>query len=87
MRLFVSFLILLSFVNISQTSEFVDLDTPVDFSLDGYILVFSDEFNSHSIDQNKWNLGINPQNIQNTTVVCLYDWKNIRCKNGELLFT
>ena len=87
MRLLVLFFILLSFANISQTSEFVDLDTPMDFSLDGYTLVFSDEFNSHSIDQNKWNLGINPQNIQNTTVVCLYDWKNIRCKNGELIFT
>ena len=87
MRLLVLFFILLSFVNISQTSEFVDLDTPMDFSLDGYTLVFSDEFNSNSIDQNKWNLGINPQNIQNTRVVCLYDWKNIRCKNGELIFT
>ena len=87
MRLLVLFSILLSLLNTSQTSEFVDLDTPMDFILDGYTLVFSDEFNSHSIDQNKWNLGINPQNIQNTTVVCLYDWKNIRCKNGELIFT
>ena len=87
MRLLVLFSILLSLLNTSQTSEFVDLDTPMDFSLDGYTLVFSDEFNSHEVDQNKWNLGINPQNIQNTTVVCLYDWKNIRCKNGELIFT
>ena len=87
MRLLVLFSMLLSFLNTSQTSEFVDLDTPMDFSLDGYTLVFSDEFNSHEVDQNKWNLGINPQNIQNTTVVCLYDWKNIRCKNGELIFT
>lgn len=87
MRLLFLFFILLSLLNTSQTSEFVDLDTPMDFSLDGYTLVFSDEFNSHEVDQNKWNLGINPQNIQNTTVVCLYDWKNIRCKNGELIFT
>ena len=87
MRLLVLFSILLSLLNTSQTSEFVDLDTPMDFILDGYTLVFSDEFNSHEVDQNKWNLGINPQNIQNTTVVCLYDWKNIRCKNGELIFT
>ena len=87
MRLLVLFSILLSLLNTSQASEFVDSDTPMDFSLDGYTLVFSDEFNSHEVDQNKWNLGINPQNIQNTTVVCLYDWKNIRCKNGELIFT
>ena len=87
MRLLFLFFILLSLLNTSQTSEFVDLDTPMDFSLDGYTLVFSDEFNNHKVDQKKWNLGINPQNIQNTTVVCLYDWKNIRCKNGELIFT
>ena len=87
MRVLVLFSILLSLLNTSQTSEFVDLDTPMDFILDGYTLVFSDEFNSHEVDQNKWNLGINPKNIQNTTVVCLYDWKNIRCKNGELIFT
>ena len=87
MRSLVLFSILLSLLNTSQTSEFVDLDTPMDFSLDGYTLVFSDEFNNLKVDQKKWNLGINPQNIQNTTVVCLYDWKNIRCKNGELIFT
>ena len=46
MRLLFLFFILLSLLNTSQTSEFVDLDTPMDFSLDGYTLVFSDEFNS-----------------------------------------
>ena len=58
----------------------------MDFSLDGYTLVFSDEFNNLKVDQKKWNLGINPQNIQNTTVVCLYDWKNIRCKKWRTNF-
>jgi len=72
---------------VSESSDFVDPDTPVNPYYKNYKLVFSDEFNEKNINQRKWNLGINSQNIQNTTVVCLYDWKNITCRNGELIFT
>ena len=72
---------------VSESSDYVDPDTPMNLYRNKYRLVFSDEFNGKNINPSKWNLGINSQNIQNTSVVCLYDWKNITCNNGKLIFT
>ncbi|MEC8313619.1 MAG: hypothetical protein VXZ44_01055, partial [Verrucomicrobiota bacterium] len=72
---------------VSESSDYIDPDTPTNPDRNTYKLVFSDEFNGKNINLSKWNLGINSQNIQNTTVVCLYDWKNITCNNGKLVFT
>ena len=47
--------------------------------------VFSDEFNSSEIDTDKWNIGINKNNIQNFGVDCVYRWENVSIRQGNLV--
>jgi|MDTG01.4.fsa_nt_gb hypothetical protein len=48
-------------------------------------IVFSDEFNSSEIDTDKWNIGINKNNIQNFGVDCVYRWENVSIRQGNLV--
>ena len=70
----------------ASKNRLVDPKTPAGGVPVGYKLVFSDEFNGHEIDRTKWNIGINKQNIQNNGVQCVYTWKNVLLREGQLVF-
>ena len=81
-----TYILWLVFCNISHLcADYVDAATPIDILPPGFKLVFSDEFNGKTIDQSKWNLGINERNIQNYGVDCIYCWKNVSLRNGWLV--
>jgi len=65
----------------------VDPASPVGEGPKGSSLVFSDEFNGPELNREKWNLGINKRNIQNTSVHCMYQMENISFRDGKLVFT
>ncbi len=51
------------------------------------MLVFSDEFNGQDLDREKWNIGVNTENILHDRLDSVYKSKNVGFKDGSLVLT